>query len=721
MKKIYYSFIFFFLLFAANAQQIDVNTAQKMAETFYLQQQKQKSVTSLQLYCTAPVHHQKSSKNANYYFIFNDGNQGFVIVSGDQRCEPILGYSTSGSFDTTDMPDNLRWWMQQYCDEMDSAFNSPQADMLPISNLWFTLMEGNPIHSQKATSEVQPLIKTKWGQGPPYNDSCPYDVNAGNDYNYRCVTGCVATAMAQILNYWKYPQKGTGSHSFYHSKYGYLYANFGSSNYDWNNMALSYNNTSTTAQKKAVARLMYHCGVSVDMNYGPDGSGIQDLNKSKNAFTQYFGYNATLYKREYYSNNQWISILKQELNAARPILYVGYDLSNGGHAFVCDGYDNYNYFHFNWGWNGNPDAYYSISALTPSGYKFNSDHLTIFASPKSNQSTTYDLRLYGNIRISSNPVTYNTAFWFSDSIANYSSSTFNGYVGVALYKQDGTYLGVYGTTTLNLAGGYYYPDLKCNITAQSGLTAGTYRVRFVYTTADDQYWHLIGDGNYTNDGYFTVSGGNATYDLHMYSPIHISSNPVPYNSAFYFTDSILNNGTKEYNGYIGVAIYKSDGTLVNIFGITQLDLESYYFYKNFKCDIPSQNGLPAGYYYARYAYLNSEDNYWYLIGNGDYYNYIDFTISGGMPSNPFTINVYSDNTNMGNVSGGCRVFTGTPPSPFGLTPIQDIILPAGMTVTAIIHVPFMCNPTHRSPPFLRLMPPNNTALQSFPSIQTWGL
>lgn len=220
-------------------------------------------------------------------------------------------------------------------------------------------------------------------------------------------------------------------------------------------------------------------------------------------------------------------------------------------------------------------------------------------------------------------------------------------------------MGVYGTTTLNLAGGYYYPDLKCNITAQSGLTAGKYRVRFVYTTDDDQYWHLIGDGNYTNDGYFTVSGGNATYDLQMYSPIHISSNPVPYNSAFYFTDSILNNGTKEYNGYIGVAIYKSDGTLVNIFGITQLDLESYYFYKNFKCDIPSQNGLSAGHYYARYAYLNSEDNYWYLIGNGDYYNYLDFTISDGTPSKPFTLSVYSDNTNMGSVSGGCRFYGDT--------------------------------------------------------------
>ena len=669
MKRIAFILLGFTLLFSANAQQIDVQTAQKVAECFYAQHQTQKSAAGLKLYSTAPMKNmQKSAGNANYYYIFNDGNSGFVIVSGDQRCTPVLGYSTSGSFDTTDMPDNLRWWMRSYCDEMDSAFLQADADSMPIQAEWTEMINGN-FHVQKSTTAVQPLIKTKWGQGPPYNDYCPYDVKAGADQNYRCVTGCVATAMAQILYYWKYPQKGTGYHSYQRPNYGTLSANFGNTTYDWNNMTTTYDSYSSSAEKKAVATLMYHCGVSVDMQYTENESGAYTILPDKyissgymdarTALKRYFDCDTTMgYTRSsYLFVSNWISLLKNELDAGRPILYSGSG-TEGGHAFVCDGYDNNNYFHFNWGWNGSYDSYYSISALNPGSRNYSDEQDAIFVWPKQN-SSNYDLRLYGNIWISSNPVTYNTAFWLSDSIANYSSTDFKGYIGIAFYKQDGTYLGVAGKTALNLASMRYYPDFKCNIPAQAGLTNGTYIVRFVYTTDGDSYWHLLGDGNYNNKGAFTVSGGAATYNLELYSNIHISQNPVQYNTAFYFTDSILNSGSITYNGTVGVAIYKWDGTFVNIFGKSPLNLGSYYMCRDFKCDIPAQNNLEAGSYYARYVYLNNEDNYWYYIDNGSYNNYLSFQITGGNTQKRHTLYVFSDNATAGSVSGGCSFYNDT--------------------------------------------------------------
>ena len=323
---------------------------------------------------------------------------------------------------------------------------------------------------------------------------------------------------------------------------------------------------------------------------------------------------------------------------------------------MCDGYNN-GLFHFNWGWDGQNNGYYGL-ALNVGNYEFNYYQRAVFVCPKQS-SSNFDLRLYGNMRISSNPVTYNTAFWLSDSIANYSSTDFKGYIGVAFYKQDGTYLGVAGKTALNLASMRYYPDFKCNIPAQAGLTNGTYIVRFVYTTDGDSYWHLLGDGNYNNKGAFTVSGGAATYNLELYSNIHISQNPVQYNTAFYFTDSILNSGSITYNGTVGVAIYKWDGTFVNIFGKSSLNLGSYYMCRDFKCDIPAQNNLEAGSYYARYVYLNNEDNYWYYIDNGSYNNYLSFQITGGNTQKRHTLYVFSDNATAGSVSGGCSFYNDT--------------------------------------------------------------
>jgi hypothetical protein len=235
--------------------------------------------------------------------------------------------------------------------------------------MWVNLLDGRK--NVSVSTAVSPLVQTKWDQSPYYNNLCPYDNSKGE----RTVTGCVATAMAQVMNYWEYPKKGTGFHSYNHSKYGTLNANFGSTTYDWANMPNELTSSSSTVQKNAVATLMYHCGVSVDMDYNVSsegGSGAYVISSrspvthcTEYALKTYFGYKTSIQgvQKADYTTTNWKNLLKAELDASRPIVYAGF--GDGGHCFVCDGYDNNDYFHFNWGWGGLYDGYFALNALIP--------------------------------------------------------------------------------------------------------------------------------------------------------------------------------------------------------------------------------------------------------------------------------------------------------------------------------------------------------------------
>ena len=288
-------------------------------------------------------------------YIFN-AEEGFVVMSADDCVRPILGYSLTGTFKVEDMPENISSWLQSYSDGIQGAIDHQMRASDETAKLWKDLLNGNP-NTAKATVIVGPLIQTHWDQGSPYNDLCPS----------HSATGCVATAMAQVMKYWNYPSHGIGSHSYIpesNPSLGEQYADFNSTNYDWDNMTNSYTGSSTTAQKQAVATLMYHCGVSIDMDYGPT-SGAPTLLVA-DALKAYFGYpsEVTHISRYEYNDADWIALLKSELDLLRPIQYHGSG-SGGGHSFVCDGYDSDNYFHFNWGWSGRCDAYYTINNLNP--------------------------------------------------------------------------------------------------------------------------------------------------------------------------------------------------------------------------------------------------------------------------------------------------------------------------------------------------------------------
>ena len=290
------------------------------------------------------------------------------------------------------MPENAHSWLQGYSDEIQYAIDSKMKASAETSKLWKDLIDGNS-KAGKATPVVNNLLSTTWDQNPLYNNLCPYS----NYYSQLTVTGCVATAMAQIMKYWGYPSNGIGSHSYTHTAYydengnyhdamGELSADFGNTVYDWNNMPASLNSNSTNDQINAVATLMYHCGVSVEMDYGViqiGGSGAVTAYVA-NALQTYFNYQTCTFRtKANYSENQWIQMLKDELDAGRPLQYSG--RGTGGHSFVCCGYDSDNYFYFNWGWSGHNDAFYALNNLVPGSggagggsYSFTNDQAAIF-------------------------------------------------------------------------------------------------------------------------------------------------------------------------------------------------------------------------------------------------------------------------------------------------------------------------------------------------------
>ena len=301
------------------------------------------------------------SENKTCFYVFNVGDdEGFVIAGGDEVAREILGYCDHGSFNYETAPENFKWWLGEYTNQIAHAEFSTEAGSLS------SYSAPRRAKAAKQRESIGPLIKTKWNQDYPYNSQIPVYSSDGQRY----ATGCVATATAQVMNYWKHPTQGTGFHDWIWEDNQFS-ANFGETIYDWDNMLPSYDGGFTETQSRAVGTLMYHVGVSVDMQYGTSGSGAygEDIG---NALVSYFKYDPSLrYElRFYYSDEDWEDLVYNELVAGRPLIYQG-DFVIIGHEFICDGYDSdLRMFTINWGWGGYYDGSYPLSgvgALYPEG------------------------------------------------------------------------------------------------------------------------------------------------------------------------------------------------------------------------------------------------------------------------------------------------------------------------------------------------------------------
>lgn len=349
-------------IFSISAKQVSEIEAALIATNFF--KTPTRGITTMSVPMVSLAHEFKSD-DATLMYAFNNGTNGYVLVSGDDSTVPVLGYSDNGQFDYNSLPDNARSWFEMYGQMIKSVKEG----------------KSKPFKTYASNSSVEPLVVAQWNQGFPYWNLTP-QIN-GN----QCYTGCPATAMAQIAYYHKWPVKSTGSIDYVtDSKNIHITAELNTT-FDWANMTPTYDKNSSEESCTAVAELMRDAGYAMDMDYTDEGSGstqnliaraiVDNLGYDKGVRIQY----ATTYNPE-----DWVELLKEELDAARPILYCGYTKMQEGHAFVCDGYNEDGLFHINWGWGGVSNGYFVITALDPdsqgmgganSGAGFNQGQLAI--------------------------------------------------------------------------------------------------------------------------------------------------------------------------------------------------------------------------------------------------------------------------------------------------------------------------------------------------------
>ena len=294
------------------------------------------------------------SESKTCFYVFNVGDdEGFVITGGDEAAREILGYCDHGTFDYDSAPENFKWWLGEYASQIAHA--EATTDLQSRKQA-----AERRAKAAKQRESIGPLIKTKWDQRYPYNSEIPVYSSDGKPY----VTGCVATAMAQVMNYWKHPQQGQGNYSYTFDEHTFS-VDFGATTYDWNHMLNNYDdNDFSDVEAKAVGTLMYHAGVAVDMQYGTSQSGAYNESVGY-ALVNYFKYDPSLRyeSRFYYSDEDWEELVYSELAAGRPIIYKG-EFYVTAHEFICDGYDSkMEMFTINWGWSGVCDGCYPLTGV----------------------------------------------------------------------------------------------------------------------------------------------------------------------------------------------------------------------------------------------------------------------------------------------------------------------------------------------------------------------
>lgn len=357
MKKLLLSILLISIVGFAFADKVDLDKASKVAVNAYYDRVNNylETVDLSNIIIEEQFSFYHNGEEA--YYIFNMKDYGFIIIAAEDAMTPVLGYGFTKQYDPKNVPTNFQGLMNGQVEAVEYCrINDIEADN-EVMALWSTYL--TPEYMKGDREEVGPLTPSTWNQDYPYNYYCPEDAGGSGGHVYA---GCVATTMAQVMYYWRHPWVGVGGSSYYHPSYGTLQANHQDAYYDYNAMV---DNVSGSVNL-AVALLQYHCGVAVNMNYGPDGSGA-NMTQSRNAMTQHFKFKTMAQRvtRQQYSLSDWKDMCRADIDLGRPIMYAGFD-NSGGHAWVLDGYNDNDEFHFNFGWGGYSDGYYPIT--NPAGF-----------------------------------------------------------------------------------------------------------------------------------------------------------------------------------------------------------------------------------------------------------------------------------------------------------------------------------------------------------------
>lgn len=629
------------------------------------------------------------------YRIYNVAAQGFVIISGDDRVLPVLGYSTEGPFADDTLPINLAKWLEGYRTEVRAALQMEDDPARAALQEWARWEHGVPDNTGAPRAAVAPLLSTTWNQSPHYNALCP----GGS------VTGCVATAMAQVMKYHNWPAQGLGFHSYNAPNYGTLSANFGATTYNWAGMP-----NNVTSANNAVATLMFHCGVAVDMQYSPQVSGawvIQANSPSTDhnaeyALKTYFNYDPSMQglKRANYSEAQWIAKLKADLDASRPVLYDGFG-SGGGHCFVADGYDNNNYFHFNWGWGGAYDGYFTVGALNPDGQgtgggtgAYNSGQEAIFGvKPASGGGggtggqQTFNLGLYTWVSPSASTIYYGQAFSVNTNVINNGTADFSGDYCAAVFDANSNFYGYVQTLTgYTLPAGYVYNNnLVFSTNGLLTMLPGTYYIGILYRPTNGEWVLVNNNQGYTNFPQINVTNPN---DMELNANLTVTpGTSLAQGSQISVATNFINDGWNTFTGQYGVGLFNLDGTWAQDVGVLTENqgLPSGYTYTNNLTFGPATVTVQPGTYLLA-AQHNPNGGGWQLTGSSYYTNPIFVTVTASaIQPDPYEVNNTVAQAHAFPVSfSGNSASVATTGSNFHNTTDQDlykVVLPAGYSYT----------------------------------------
>lgn len=490
----------------------------------------------------------KEAVSAPSYYVFNVGqNNGYVIAAADDRVPAVLGYSNHGAIDPDNMPENMKAWLQGYNDQIEYLNRHPEAATT---------------RRTVVGEAISPLLGSNWDQKTPYNDLCPIDAKE------HSLTGCVATAMAQVMYFWKYPAATTNPIPSYTStSRRFLMPEIPAGTaIDWNNMVNKYDGSETDIQKKAIANLMLLCGTAVRMNYTNNFSSAYDIDVAL-ALRNYFGYDdATTYvMRNDYFESDWNQRVYDELKAGRPVYYSGTS-SGTGHAFVVDGYGGDDYFHVNWGWGGMSNDYFLLSILdsdnnSGSGASMSADGYSF------GQGAIFGARPSTGIPNSAIPIlTTDQAVVFSDSVMTRTSTdqtfkftvgfsqishmndTYTYELGTGFYSTNGELLQAMPATTTEMSYNWGYQNAK---NAQTTFTIGknvenlTCIIKPISRLANTQIWYADKGSDIYNIK--AVIQGNT---LKLFAPV------------FNMTGKLVVNGNKEVGSIMPItATITNNGTL----------------------------------------------------------------------------------------------------------------------------------------------------------------
>lgn len=539
--KHYRSYLLLFFLIAllnAKANPVDQDAARAVGAKFLHANALLKSADPARLdlantYCTA--------NGEAAFYVFNS-DQSFVIVSANDFATPILGYSNEGIFTGNDIPVQMEDYLQSFIKQMQYGIENRLSADATIARQWELAHSTGDITEEKENDRVGPLLTDIWNQGCYYNELCPSDPHGQCGHVY---TGCVATSFAQILHYWGFPERGTASHTYKPQGYPQQTANFGATIYQWDNMPDSLSASSTPEEINAVATLMWHCGVAVDMNYGPNGSGAYSQQVAS-ALVHYFNYAQDLsFEDSYeYSTEDWLSLVKTNLKMGYPILYRAVDENSfSGHAFVCDGYDDNNYLHFNWGWGGYYNNYFVYGALNPGTHAYNIGHGAIV---NIHPSKAYE------VNISANPSNGGTvsfgekddsAIYYEGRLCTVIATPHSGY-GFSCWMENDSVVSTMANYSFTVTGNHnlvaHFIEGLCTITlSEDSIVGGS--TAFIDNNARSVLFYDFDDG--TKMGWTSIDADgdgyqwNSSTGLYPYYSNNLNFNEMGHNDSYGFVCS----------------------------------------------------------------------------------------------------------------------------------------------------------------------------------------